>query len=313
MYEESLSNLLTTGLARLQMEMNRVAPFMAQQVSGWMGQLSGTQRPEDYFKHPASFPLLLFPWWLEKTLRPEPDLAFQADLVYSSMNGYYYFRLLDNLMDGHSTVEMKILPAASFFHLQSQTVYQRYFEPEHPFWDFFAQVLFGSVEATLQDAGLEDLDLARFRAVAGHKVCGGKLPLGAICYRYDCPHLIEPWSKFFDAFGAWHQMRNDVLDWNKDATRDTRTYFLSEADRRRWADEPVAAWVAREGFHWGSDLLHTWLAELKTLAAPLHSPDLEAYLAQREAMLVEQTSEVMAGLRSLEALAHVLQAGGRPT
>jgi len=311
MYDEPLNNLLVTSLARLQTEMQRVAPFMAQHVWSWIGQLSGTHRPEDYFKHPASFPLLLFPWWLEKTLQPAPDLTFQADLVYSSMNGYYYFRLLDNLMDGHGTIELKILPAASFFHLQSQAVYQRYFEPDHPFWDFFAQVLFGSVDATMQDAGLGDLDLAQFRAIASRKVCGGKLPLGAICYRYGCPQLIEPWSKFFDAFGAWHQMRNDVLDWNKDLTHQTRTCFLSEADRRRGADESVAAWVAREGFRWGSDLLHAWLAELKTLAAPLHSPDLEAYLAEREAMMVKQTSDVLAGLQSLEALTQVLGAGRR--
>lgn len=307
MYDEPLSDLLAASLTRLQTEMQRVAPFMAQQVSGWIGQLSGTHRPEDYFKHPASFPLLLFPWWLEKTLRPQPDLAFHADLVYSTMNGYYYFRLLDNLMDGHGSQEIKILPAASFFHLQSQSVYQRYFEPDHPFWDFFARVLFGSAESTMQDAGLDELTLTQFQAVTSHKVCGGKLPVGAICYRYDCPHLIEPWSRFFDAFGAWHQMRNDVLDWNKDLTHHTCTYFLSEANRRRRADEPVAAWVAREGFQWGSDILGAWLADLKTLAASLHSPDLEAYLAEREAMMMKQTGDVLAGLRSLEAMAQVLK------
>jgi len=160
----------------------------------------------------------------------------------------------------------------------------------------------------MQDAGLDELNLAQFQAVTSRKVCGGKLPVGAICYRYDCPHLIEPWSKFFDAFGAWHQMRNDVLDWNKDSIHHTRTYFLSEADRRRHGDESVAAWVAREGFQWGSDILNAWLAELKTLAAPLHSPDLEAYLAEREAMMVKQTNDVLAGLRSLEAVVQVLKA-----
>src|SRR6185369_11102253 len=120
------------------------------------------------------FPLLRLPWWLEKTLRPQPVLTFQADLVYSSMNGYYYIRLLDNVMDGHATVEHRLLPAAGFFHSQFQISYQPYFGSAHPFWNFFKQTWFQSAEVTLRDAALVDVDLPHFRQIASQKVCAGK-------------------------------------------------------------------------------------------------------------------------------------------
>src|SRR6185436_17636072 len=105
MYDPRLSPLISTAVSRLQAEMSASAPVMAQQISGWMHYLSGSTQVENYFKHPQAFPSLLLPWWLEKSLAGEPDLPFQADLAYSTINGYYAIRLTDNLMDGHATVE----------------------------------------------------------------------------------------------------------------------------------------------------------------------------------------------------------------
>jgi hypothetical protein len=222
------------------------------------------------------------------------------------VNGYYYIRLLDNLMDGHATVELKLLPAAGFFHTQFQMAYQRYFEHSHPFWDFFARTWFYSAEATLHDAQLERVDEAQFRKVASQKVCAAKIPLAAVCYHSEREDLIEPWSSFLDALGGWHQMWNDVFDWNKDLKYHTRTYFLTEAEQRKRPEEGVAAWVVREGFEWGVSVLQTWMEELKARAKPLNSPDLLVYLDQREAMLARQREEVAVGLRHLSKLAEVM-------
>ena len=95
MYDQELSRIIDAALARIQADMVQAAPSMAQQVSSWMREL-GNGSPQSYFKHPLGFPMLLLPWWVEKTLHASPETAFQADLVYSTINGYYHIRLIDN-------------------------------------------------------------------------------------------------------------------------------------------------------------------------------------------------------------------------
>jgi hypothetical protein len=163
-------------------------------------------------------------------------------------------------------------------------------------------VWFHSADVTSQDANLYDLDAVQFEQVAARKTCAAKIPLAAVAYRYDRPDLIEPWSHFVDRFGAWHQLFNDLFDWHRDAVQPACTYFLSEAERRREPEEPVAAWVAREGFAWAIDKLRAWLAGLKGLATPLQSPDLLTYLDLREKRLNERQKAVEGGLKDLARL-----------
>jgi hypothetical protein len=301
--EPPLNHLLIAALARLQAEMHRAAPALGGQVWAWMRDLARSPQPEDYFRNPIGFPMLLLPWWLERTIRPEPELAFQSDLVYSTVNGYYYVRLLDNVMDGHATVELQLLPAAAIFHTHFQAAYQRYFDSAHPFWNHFMQVWSHSAEVTAQDARLSEMRLEEFQRYASQKVCAVKIPLAAVCYRYDRAELLAPWSRLVDALGAWHQMWNDVFDWSKDLRHGTRTYFLAEAERRKRTNESAAAWVVQEGFDWGMSTLQAWMAEARSLAERLNCPDLLAYLDQRAAMLQGQQAEVAEGLRELARLA----------
>lgn len=307
MYDQGLSSIITAALVRLVSELERSGPSMAQQVLSWMEDWSSPLRPEDAFKHPLSFPMLLLPWWSEKSLHENPDPAFQADLVYSTINGYYYIRLIDNLMDGHATVELKLLPALNFFHTQFQIPYQRYFDHDHPFWESFTRVWFHSAEVTIKDASLMEIDREQFTHVAAQKTCAVKIPIAAVCYRYAKPDLMAPWARFVDLFGCWHQMQNDVFDWLKDARHHTPTYFLSEAERRKEPTEPVAEWVIREGFDWGIGVLDGWMTELKTLAGDLVSPGLVNYLEEREAMMRQRKEEVARGLESATRLLALLE------
>jgi hypothetical protein len=302
MYNPVQSRLISTAVTRLQRELAQAAPVMAEQVVLWTRQLSGSGQPEDYFKHPLAFPSLLLPWWLEDTLADTPDLGLQADLIFSTINGYYHIRLIDNLIDNHATVELSLLPALGFFHTQFQGVYQHYFASDHSFWDFFCRVWFHSGEVALKDAGLTDIAETQFEQIAAQKVGAVKIPLAAVCYRYDRPDLIDPWSHFVDLLGCWHQMLNDLLGWHRDHSRQTATYFLSQAERRRNEDEPVVEWVAREGFAWAVDKLEEWMFTLQLLASELGSGDLAAYLDTRQRMLLKQKDEVAAGLRTLNKI-----------
>jgi hypothetical protein len=308
MYDPTLSHIIDAAFARLYAGMAEAAPFMAPQVSAWMRDAGReTVEPAERFKHPDSFPMLLLPWWLEGTLRPTPDPSFQEDLVFSTLNGYLFIRLIDNVMDGHTTVEPRLLPALGLFHTHFQAPYQRYFGPEHPFWAFFKAVWFTSADITIRDAGSTEIDGELFVQVAAQKTCAVKIPLAAVCYHLERPDLLAPWSQLTDLFGCWHQMLNDLFDWRRDMEHQTPTYFLAEAARRRGPAESVAEWVIREGFGWGMGLLHAWMAEIETLAAGLGSPDLAAYLNARQAMLLERKAKVDAGLQGMRRLVAALQ------
>ena len=252
--------------------------------------------------------MLLAPWWVEETLRTRPDPSFQEELIFSTVSGYYYVRLIDNLMDGHQTVERSLLPALGVFHTNFQLPYQRFFPDGHPFWKVFTSSWFGSAEVTMIDSGLSEIDRAQFIDVSARKTGAARIPVAAVCYRYDSPRLIQRWSEFLDGFGCWHQMWNDLFDWPRDLRNRTVTYFLSEARRRQRAGESVAEWVAREGLAWGVEALDEWMAEAMTLAKDLDCPALIEYLRSREDMVGEQAEHVRIGLESAAQLARVLRA-----
>ncbi len=298
--------LLPAALMRLHRDLLASMPQLAPHLEEWLQRLAGGRSPISYFTHPLAFPSLALPWWLEKTLHPSPDAVFQSELVYSTINGYYYIRLLDNIMDGHRTNEVQLLPAAGFFHAQFQRAYQRYFEDQHPFWDFFTTTWFHAAEVTWQDAVFTDIDLAQFRHVSGQKVSAGKIPLAAVCLRYQRTDLLEKWLRFFEHLGNWSQFSNDVFDWNKDLKYQTQTYFLAEARRRQHADETIAQWVIREGFAWACAQLEEWMQDLRRLSGDLGSPDVAAFLDRRAALLAQQAREVAAGFEQLERIATIL-------
>jgi hypothetical protein len=56
------------------------------------------------------------------------------------------------------------------------------------------------------------------------------------------------------------------------------------------------------GFDWAITKLQKWLSDAKELAAELGSPELLAYLAGREEMLLTQKEKVAAGLRSIATI-----------
>ena len=304
------NQLLPAALARLHTDLFAAMPRLAFQVDQWLLQLAGGKSPTDYFTHPLAFPALALPWWLEKTLRSAPDAAFQSELVYSTINCYYYIRLLDNVMDGHRTNEVQLLPAAGFFHTQFQRAYQHYFGDRHPFWEFFTTTWFLAAEVTWQDAAFTDIDLAQFRQVSGQKVSAGKIPLAAVCHRYQRVDLLAKWSRFFDQLGSWFQFSNDVFDWNKDLKYQTQTYFLAEARRRQRAGESIAQWVIREGFAWAYTQLEAWMQELRQLSIELDSPDVTAFLDRRAALLSQQARDVAAGFAQVERLAVIFNSTG---
>ncbi len=305
--DESQNRLIAEATRRLLSELDAATPEMSQPVADWMRSLAGGHAPEAYFTHPLAFPTLLLPWWVEQSLGGEPEQAFQADIAYSSINGYYFIRMIDNVMDGEATVEAKLLPALAFFHTEFQAVYQEHFPPAHPFWALYRKVWFGTAEAAIHDARQESISLAMFEQASAQKVRAALIPVAAVCYRHSRPDLIAPWSDFVHRMGKWHQMLNDTFDWHKDSGTGNMTYFLSEAEQHKRDTETAIDWIVRTGLQSGCDTLRHWLRDAQDIAATLNSPPLVQYLADRSTQFERRAHDALTGFAALGKLAAALK------
>jgi hypothetical protein len=302
LYGPALSGAIHAAFARLHATLAEAGPTLWTRVCTWMDAMGGVEAQIAGYEHPLSYPMLLLPWWAEKALHDPPNSDRQADLVYSTINGYYAIRLIDNVMDAHATVELDLLPALHVFSAEFQRVYRRQFDPDHPFWLLFDRAWYHTAEVTLRDAGAVEIDHEHFMQVTSRKTEAVKIPIAAVCYSQGHAELVPAWEGFVDLFGCWHQMSNDLFDWRKDLELGTHTYILSEATRRAAPDEPVVAWLAREGFAWAIVTLDGWMAQLKVQASALGSPDLLAYLDLRDQMLADTASEFSPVLDALGRL-----------
>src|SRR5215475_10268915 len=109
MNDEALIRIVAEALQKIQAGVERQTPHLARQILAWIQSLCPDRPVESYWTDPEAFPLLFTPWWLEQTLCSTPDSLFQLDLVYSSINMYYYIRLIDNLMDGDVPTDLHLL------------------------------------------------------------------------------------------------------------------------------------------------------------------------------------------------------------
>jgi hypothetical protein len=271
-----------------------------------MKSLSPTGDAPDYFMQPRMFPMLLLPWWMAQSGPRKLNRGFQSDVVYSTLNGYYYIRLLDNLMDGHGSVELALLPAAAFFHSEFLLTYQKYFDANHPFWPVFRSAWFSSSEAIASEAGVVCFDEDTFQQISVQKLCAARIPLAATSYFYGDTESIKPWLEFTTALANWSQMLDDLFDWHRDLRDKKDSYVLSRARRHKREDETVESWMARTGFDWGMSVLRGGLPEVRRLARSLNSVVLNRYLDLREQMLEEDNAKLGAGLKTLVKISAVL-------
>ena len=304
----STSNLTREAVdaaTRIQVRLNEHSPWLAREVRQWMSSLSRSPRIANYFVNTTMFPMLHLPGWLAHSKLVRLDDHFQSDLTYSTMNGYLYIRLIDNLMDQHSGDELRLLPITAVFHSEFLKSYHRYFPFSHVFWTAFDAYWITSTEVVIKEATLQSLDYEQFRTIAANKLSAAKIPLVAACSFYALEDLLQPWLRFFDHLACCWQFADDLYDWKKDFQRGTRTYFLSEAVRRKRAGESVQGWVVREGFAWGSALLQSWLPSLWQMVDELGSSEMNHYLRRRAMLLHMQTRTILATFESLQNLSGI--------
>lgn len=282
--DDRLRILVHGACARIEDEFTRRAPFLGRHVRGWMAHLSPTGKAPDYFLQPRSFPLLQLPWWAAGSFTAEHDCEFLADILYSTICGYYYIRMLDNVMDGHATVERKILPATAFFHAEFQVTYQKYFDAAHPFWEVFRTAWFASSDAVTREFFLHRITRSDFERVTVAKLAGARIPLAAVGFRYSAGERLRYWEEFTLAMARWSQMEDDLFDWHDDLRQGKTSYFLTEAGRHTGPGS-LDAWVIGGGFQKEMETLERELIALRRLARALDSPDIVRYLESRQSIM----------------------------
>jgi hypothetical protein len=305
-YPPELQDLVSRAFSRLRGRLEVAVPTLSAHTKGWMHALAPDALPETYFTHPQAFPMLLLPWWLEATVRGVPARAFHGDVVYSTLNGYYFVRMIDDLMDAEHPPGAHVLPSLIVFHTEFQLTYHRHFPHDHPFWQDFTSASFSAAETASLDAGLETIDRGHFLQTSARKIAGAKVPIAAVCHRYGRPELLGPWSELVDLLGRWHQMLNDMRGWHRDLGRGTDTYFLSEASRRTVQTASIAEWVIAEGFDWGFAQLDGWMEQLLAAAGEIDCPPLTAYLEYRHRALADDRRSLMPSVRALRLLATIM-------
>lgn len=303
-WSAEFSNTAQRVVRRAIADLGRRSPVLAEHISKWISLRCDVGQPEEYFIRPQSLPVLALPWWLESSIRGEVDVDFQADLMCSSVNGYYFIRMLDDIMDGHE-VDRAAMPALHPFHAHFVSTYFRYFQASDPFWQDFERLLMATVEAVTAEATLKDFGEAEFVRVNARKSTAGVIPLAAVCFRYRRPDLLQSWEELVTRFGRWHQMRDDLVDWSVDCEIGNRTWLLCEADRRRAEHESVSEWMGREGFQWAKSVMEPWIEDALTTATGLGSQQLVRYLGVRRESFSAYISTMVETAAALSKLLHL--------
>jgi hypothetical protein len=279
---------------RFRSELERSAPFMAPRVAIWLDEMFDGASLGQAFSRRSAFPVLALPWWVEDAFAT-PDAPRQRTLASSSMAGYLHIRLIDNVMDADRPGDRRLLPALTYLSTAFVRPYRTWFPRTHPFWDDFERFWVGAADVTMQDAHLTTVDIETFSRISARKTIAAMIPVAAICYLHHRADRIHAWEGLLTSFGRWHQLLNDLRSWARDLESGASTYLLSEAERRRRPDEPVAVWLLRDGVGWTLALLEEWMTELMAEARNLDSPRLSAYLADRHHTTTEGAEAAQAG------------------
>lgn len=279
-------------------------PNAGDALVAWLASLAPGGDIAGYYLHPIAFPMLRFSLWLDEELDGEVDAELQSALARSTIAGYAFIRLIDDVMDRSPRARPDLLPALAFLHARFEAPYRELFASDVGFWPEYRSIWSATADAAIADGLLEDLDESRFLRVAAGKVGAGRLPMLAVARRHGLETIPDPWARVHVGMSAWHQMYNDLFDWADDLARDGRTYVLCEARRRAPAGE-LPAWIAREGVAWAVGRMDAWMQGMQVAASGLRSPPLQSYLAARARHLEGIVGAIAPALDAVASLAAI--------
>ena len=217
------------------------SPALANQVLLWIRRISPGSEPAAHFLNVRMFPILRFPEDVVQSLAVLPDDVFHGSLISSTVHGYYYIRLIDDIVDGDRDLESGT---------QNPSRLRLFFE-SIPVW--IPEVFFGGARilanispvmdrfrgGICEDAMQRTVSCSDFERVSSRKFSAAGIPVVATCLHYGRADLVPAWLDLVDGLGRWSQMVDDILDWHQDRNLDRATYFLTEGERQRRRRSPL--------------------------------------------------------------------------
>lgn len=273
LFDAGLQSILAEATARIRAELRQRAPLSAAATEDWIMRQNAPEPPEISFRRLKSH-FLLVPRFLELHIGGTTDPDFQRGLVYSSLNAYYFARLLDNVADSQGLEDASLLPMAAFFHYNFQAAYADWFEPASPFWKCFRNLWIGMADVTVAGSRRSSFLEADLEDATAGKIAAVKIPVAAVCFHYGREDLLRGWLDFYDAFCCAHELLDDFCDCFSDLAAGRASYLLSRASREKPPGETMEVYMIRTGLEQGYSEISKWLGEAQRRAALLESEQL---------------------------------------
>jgi hypothetical protein len=270
-------------------------PTAGPDLVAWCRALAGGASPNHYFLHAKAFPAVhLGDWAREVAGGAAPDL--RRDIIQSTVAGYYFVRMIDDVTDDGSKLATRLLPTAGFLHHAFEHPYHSWFPHGHPFWSGFAELWARSAEASTADLSPDAIDERRFVEISARKVIGALIPVSAVFHAHDASVPAE-WTALVELLAQYHQLSNDLAGWQGDLTAGRNTWFLS---RWRASGVPTALdWWLDEGLAWAQEQRSARMRELIAAATTSGSPGVLAWVRARAEEDQAMDKVVRTGLRAL--------------
>lgn len=266
----------------------------------WLTELVGETGIAAAFLARRSHPLAHLPVWAADSADGVANEDLVEDLAYSSMNGYFFIRLIDDVMDADALGgEARLLPGLALLHTEFADVYHRMFPRNHPFWDLYRREWMGTAEAAISDAHAEAIDHEFFSQVTARKTRALLIPVAATLYLLDRDDLIEPWARVIRPFGAWQQYYNDFFGWTKDASHGAETLILSESRRESVDRHASTRWIWKHGVEWSRGVLGGFEVATRRATDDVVSKGLDEYFDWRFAEAARRLDMVEGAIQTI--------------
>ncbi|MGV8839822.1 MAG: hypothetical protein ACWA6X_05910 [Bauldia sp.] len=289
MSSPSIAAIASAAAAKLEQDVVRLMPGIWPALRSWCDPrtlaIGGLE--------PRSFPALLLPFWVAPEWRDD-DQRFWLDLTGSTLHGYLFLRLIDDVTDGDRGDSLRrLLPLAGYFSSRFQELYHNHFSSSDPFWHYFRSFWATQAIVSTEDSLSTSISRDRFLHVSSLKSSASKIPAAAAALRHGKEDRLALWLSTIDQLGALQQFANDFFGCYHDLEHGIDTFVLSIYRQESTNEETLADWLLTHGFAWGVSELRSHLAILDSGSKVLKSIEFSSWLqgkSLRVALDINQAS-----------------------
>ncbi len=299
MSESPADPVLEAALERLGARLSQTRALQAL-VTPWL------QSNRDRIHHPGFVPIFALPRWVQEALSGQVVEQWDDELTYSTLCGYLFIRLVDDIVDEQNDAAPRAALALGILDYEFQRPYRELFGVGHEFWRRFERDWAWSLDMTAEDLAARITDREHFERVAAGKLGATRIPVAAACQLAGRDDAVGQWLELCDAISRLYQFADDLTDWQSDFAAGRNSWLLSEAEARRDAGETLSAWMLQSGYDWAFQRLDEWAEEATAAAETVGSVAAQVHVSAFKQGLIRKLEELRPTLSRLAALAAAL-------